>query len=145
MVMTFTLTGFADEISPDPAEQLEVLAAESIGYLEFRGAWSANVADLTDAQVVAFRSALDNAGIGVSAIGSPIGKIGINEPFEPELARMRRIAEVAGQLGTNLVRVFSFFIPEGDPPERHRQKVVDQLGALTKIAVEHGLVLAHEN
>lgn len=143
--MTFVLSGFADEISADPAEQLDVLAALSIGYLEFRGAWSTNVADLTNAQVTAFRSALDGAGIGVSAIGSPIGKIGINDPFEPELARMIRIAEIASQLGTNLVRVFSFFIPDGDPPERHRLKVIDQLAALTQIAVDHGLVLAHEN
>ena len=143
--MTFTLTGFADEISPDPAEQLDLLAAESIGYLEFRSAWSTNVADLTDAQVAAFRSALDDSGVGVSAIGSPIGKIGINAPFEPEMARMRRIAEIAGQLGTNMVRVFSFFMPEGDPPERYRRKVIDQLAALTQIAVDHGLVLAHEN
>jgi sugar phosphate isomerase/epimerase len=143
--MTFVLTGFADEISADPAEQFEVLAAESIGFLEFRSVWSTNVADLTDAQVATFRSALDAAGVQVSAIGSPIGKIDITAPFEPELARMRRIAEIAGQLGTNLVRVFSFFIPAGDPPERHRSKVIDQLAVLTQIAVDHGLILAHEN
>ena len=143
--MTFVLTGFADEISPDPAEQLAVLAEESIGFLEFRGAWSTNVADLSDAQVATFRSALDAAGIGVSAIGSPIGKIGIGAPFKPELERMRRIADIAGELGTGLVRVFSFFMPEGEPPERHRLKVIDQLAALTQIAVEHGLILAHEN
>ena len=142
--MTFVLTGFADEISPDLAEQLDLLAAESIGYLEFRGAWSTNVADLTDAQVTAFRSALDRAGVGVSAIGLPIGKIGINDPFEPELARMLRIAEIASQLGANLVRVF-YFMLDGDPPERYRLKVIDRLAALTQIAVDHGLVLAHEN
>ena len=143
--MTFVLTGFADEISSQPDEQLSVLAEESIGYLEFRSAWSVNVADLTDAQVKAFRTALDNAGVQVSAIGSPIGKIGITAPFEPELERMRRIAEIAAALGTNLVRVFSFFIPDGDPPERYRTKVIDQLAALTQIAVDHGLILAHEN
>ena len=143
--MTFVLSGFADEISSDPAEQLEVLAAESIGFLEFRSAWSANVADLTDAQVTAFRSAIDAAGVQVSAIGSPIGKIGITAPFEPELARMRRVAEIAARLGTNLVRVFSFFIPAGDQPERYRTEVIDRLAALTQVAVEHGLILAHEN
>jgi sugar phosphate isomerase/epimerase len=143
--MTFILSGFADEISPDPAEQLAVLAAESISHLEFRGAWSTNVADLDDAHVASFQAAIDDAGVSVSAIGSPIGKIGVREAFEPEKDRMKRIAEIAGVLGTNLVRVFSFFIPDGEPPERYRTQVIDRLAALTEIAAANGLVLAHEN
>lgn len=34
--MTVTLSGFADEISDDLGEQLDVLAAESITHLELR-------------------------------------------------------------------------------------------------------------
>jgi sugar phosphate isomerase/epimerase len=143
--MTFVLSGFADEISPDPAEQLAVLAQESIAHLEFRGAWSTNVADLDDAHLASFRAALDDAGVSVSAIGSPIGKISVRDAFEPEKDRLRRIADVAHELGTSLVRVFSFFIPAGEPPERYRQQVIDQLAVLTEIAAASGLVLAHEN
>jgi sugar phosphate isomerase/epimerase len=143
--MTFTLSGFADEISPEPRVQLETLAAESIRYLELRSAWSANVASLTDAELARFRAQIADAGVSVSAIGSPIGKIGIGAPFGPELERMRRIADVAGLLGTTIVRVFSFFIPAGEPPERHRQAVIDRMGALARIAAERGIVLAHEN
>ena len=58
---------------------------------------------------------------------------------------MRRIADVAGELGTALVRVFSFFIPPGEPPERYRAQVIDRMGALARIAEERGLILAHEN
>jgi sugar phosphate isomerase/epimerase len=143
--MTFVLSGFADEISPDPAEQLATLAAESISHLELRGAWSANVADFTGAQLASFKAALDGAGVSVSAIGSPIGKTDIRDSFRPELDRMRRIADIADALGTGLVRVFSFFIPAGEPPERYRRQVIDQMAALTAIAAEHDLVLAHEN
>jgi sugar phosphate isomerase/epimerase len=143
--MTFILTGFADEISPEPRVQLETLAAESIRYLELRSAWSVNVASLTDAEVASFRRETDDAGVRVSAIGSPIGKIGIGEPLGPELERMRRIADVAGMLGTTIVRVFSFFIPAGEPPERYRQAVIDRMGALAQIAAERGILLAHEN
>jgi sugar phosphate isomerase/epimerase len=143
--MTFVLSGFADEISPDPAEQLATLAAESISHLELRSAWSVNVADFTDAQVATFKAALDGAGVTVSAIGSPIGKIDVRDPFPPELDRMRRIADIAAAVGTGLVRVFSFFIPAGEPPERYRTRVIDQMAALTAIAAERGLVLAHEN
>lgn len=60
--MTVILSGFADEISPDPRVQLAALAAESISHLELRSAWSVNIADLTDQQLAVFRAAVDEAG-----------------------------------------------------------------------------------
>jgi len=143
--MTFVLSGFADEISPDPAEQLATLAAESITHLEFRSAWGTNVADFSDAQLASFGSVLGDAGVSVSAIGSPIGKIDVRAAFSPELQRLRRIADIADALGTRVVRVFSFFIPDGEPPERYRSQVIDQMGALAAVAAERDIVLAHEN
>jgi sugar phosphate isomerase/epimerase len=143
--MTFVLSGFADEISPDLREQLAVLAAESISHLELRSVWSTNVAELDATQVARVRCELDESGVRVSAIGSPIGKIGIDAPFEPELERMRRVADVAGELGTTLVRVFSFFIPQDQDPQLYRTQVIDRMAALTALAAERGLVLAHEN
>jgi sugar phosphate isomerase/epimerase len=143
--MTVVLSGFADEISPDPRIQLATLASESISHLELRSAWSVNVADFSGEQVAAFRAALADAGVRVSAIGSPIGKIPVAAPLAPELERMRRVADVACELGSTIVRVFSFFIPAGEPPERHRDQVIDRMGALTRVAEERGLVLAHEN
>jgi sugar phosphate isomerase/epimerase len=143
--VSVVLTGFADEISPDPEEQLATLAAESITHLELRSAWSVNVADFTAAQLGTFRAALAAAGVSVSAIGSPIGKIPVGAPLGPELERMRRIADIARELGTTIVRVFSFFMPAGEPPERHRLQVIDRMGALAQIAAERGLILAHEN
>jgi sugar phosphate isomerase/epimerase len=143
--MTVVLSGFADEISPDPRIQLATLAAESISHLELRSAWSVNVADFTAEHVAAFRTVLDDAGVRVSAIGSPIGKIPVAAPLAPELDRMRRVADVAGELGANIVRVFSFFVPAGGPPERCRDQVTNRMGALAGIAEERGLILAHEN
>jgi sugar phosphate isomerase/epimerase len=143
--MTVILSGFADEISPEPQAQLATLAAESISHLELRSAWSVNVADFTGTQLAAFRAALDEAGVRVSAIGSPVGKIAVGAPLRPELERMRRVADVARELGVTIVRVFSFFVPAGEPPGRYRHQVIDRVGALTEIAEDRGLVLAHEN
>jgi sugar phosphate isomerase/epimerase len=143
--MTVILSRFADEISPDPQVQLATLAAESICHLELRSAWSVNVADFTGEQLAAFGAALDDAGVRVSAIGSPIGKIPVEAPLRPELERMRRVADVACELGSRIVRVFSFFVPAGEPPERHRREVIDRMAALTGIAEDRGLILAHEN
>ena len=124
---TVTLSGFADEISPDPGEQLATLAAESITHLELRSAWSVSVADLTGTQLAEFRAMLADAGVLVSAIGSPIGKIPVGAPLGPELDRMRRVAATASELGTTIVRVFSFFIPHGEPPGRFRAQVIDRM------------------
>jgi sugar phosphate isomerase/epimerase len=143
--MTVTLSGFADEISPDPAEQLAVLAAENITHLELRSAWSVNVADLGDAELARLGQALDDAGVRVSAIGSPIGKIAVDAPLGPELDRLRRVADVAAGFGTTIVRVFSFFIPGSQSPERYREQVIERMRALADIAEERGVMLAHEN
>jgi sugar phosphate isomerase/epimerase len=143
--VTVILSGFADEISADLDEQLETLAAESISHLELRSVWSTNVADLDAAQVARVRRALDDAEVSVSAIGSPIGKIDVTAPLAPELDRLRRVAAVAAELSVTLVRVFSFFIPAGEPPERYRQEVIDRMAALAEVAAGFGLVLAHEN
>ena len=58
--MTVILSGFADEISPDPQAQLATLAAESIWHLELRSAWSVNVADFTGEQVAGLILAHEN-------------------------------------------------------------------------------------
>ena len=143
--MTVILSGFADEISSDLDEQLDTLAAESISHLELRSVWSTNVADLDAKQIAQVRRSLDHAEISVSAIGSPIGKIDITAPLAPELDRLRRVAAVAAELSVTIVRVFSFFIPAGEPPEHYRQEVIDRMAALAEVAAGYGLILAHEN
>ena len=143
--MTFVLSGFADEISPDLGEQLAVLAAESISHLELRSAWSTNVANFDGGQVARLRRGLMDSGVRVSAIGSPIGKIRIDAPLEPELGRLHRVADIAAALGTTIIRVFSFFIPQGHDPSGYRTRVIDRMAALAAVAAEYGLVLAHEN
>ena len=143
--MTMIISGFADEISPDLTGQLSTLAAESIAHLELRSAWSVNVADLSDTDVARIGRELTRAGVRVSAIGSPVGKIPVGAPLGPELDRLRRVAEIAGRLGTRIVRVFSFFIPAGEPPSRYRGQVIDRMGALATVAWEQGVILAHEN
>jgi sugar phosphate isomerase/epimerase len=36
-------------------------------------------------------------------------------------------------------------MPPGEPPQRHRQQVIERMQALVSIAEDRGLVLAHEN
>ena len=140
----FTLSGFADEISADLNEQLDVLEKLGIGFLEFRGVWNTGVLDLTDEQVRDAKKALDGRGIKVSAIGSPIGKIKIDDPFEPHLRAFARAVMLAEYFETPYIRLFSFFVPEGEA-EAHRDEVMRRMEALLEAAMGHPVILLHEN
>ncbi len=81
----FRISAFADEIDPDPQKQVDALRACGLRHLELRSVHKTNALDLTDLQVQELKSLLDRNGITLSALGSPIGKIRIDEPFEPHL------------------------------------------------------------
>ncbi|CAN5132400.1 sugar phosphate isomerase/epimerase [soil metagenome] len=139
------MTGFADEISPELDEQLNTLAEESISYMELRSVWNTNVLDLTDGELDRVKSAAALRGIGMSSIGSPIGKVPVTDPFGPHLERFRRALYAADVLEAPYVRVFSFFIPEGQDPDQYREEVLDRMGILAGEAEDSGVTLLHEN
>jgi sugar phosphate isomerase/epimerase len=141
----WTISGFADEISPDLDVQLDTLAEESMRYLEFRGVWSKNVLDLSDSEIATIKATLERRGVKVSSIGSPIGKIPIADNFAPHLDRFRRALEVAHALDAPYIRIFSFFIPSGDDPARYRDEVLHRMGRLAREAEGAGVTLVHEN
>ncbi len=140
----FILSGFADEISADLQEQLDLLTQIEVRNLELRGVWNTGVLDLSDEQVRTIKQALDARGIGVSAIGSPIGKIQIDDPFEPHLEAFRRAIALAEYFETPYIRMFSFFVPEGQA-DAHRDEVMRRLEALLEAAQGHPVTLLHEN
>jgi|SRR4051794_1965361 sugar phosphate isomerase/epimerase len=139
------LSGFADEIAPELTAQCDLLGRLGMRHLELRSAWDVNVLDLDDAQLRTVRDVLSRYGITVSAIGSPIGKIYLDDDFDEHCARMEHAADVAALLGVRHIRMFSFFLRPGDDPARHRDSVLHRLTALTRIAEKHDVVLVHEN
>jgi sugar phosphate isomerase/epimerase len=139
------LSAFADEISQTPEEQLEVLSRHGIQHLEFRAIHGTNVLDLSDEQHDEFRSLLRGRAFGLSAIGSPIGKIRITEPFEPHLVRFGRALDLAELYESPRIRIFSFYIPPGDDPAAHRAEVVARCKELAARAADRGVNLFLEN
>lgn len=139
------LSGFADEISPDLDEQLDTLASLGISYLELRGVWNRNVLSLTDAEAGEIKRELDRRGFKVSALGTPIGKIPVTDPFPPHLDQFRRALELAKLLAAPYLRLFSFFIPEGEDPGIHREEVLRRMRKMAEAAEGSGLTLVHEN
>lgn len=141
----WTLSGFADEISPDFEEQCAHLRQLGLRYLELRSAWGTNVLDLDEAQLAEVRRLLARDELQVSSIGSPIGKIAVTDPMPPHLDRMRHAAEVARLLAAPYIRIFSFFIPAGEDPDSYRDEVLARMRQLADVAEEAGVTLLHEN
>jgi sugar phosphate isomerase/epimerase len=141
----FTLSAFADEIDPDPQIQLDVLISCGVRFIELRSILKMNALDLTDLQVRELKSLLDRLGFGVSAIGSPIGKIPIDQPFTPHLQRFRRAIELAQIFGTRNIRIFSYYLPPGGDWDNWRRDVLDRTWEKIKLAEKAQVRLLHEN
>lgn len=142
---TWTLSGFGDEIDPDPKVQAAVLLALGASHIEVRSAWGVNVVELSDAQLAELKGILDASGMKVSAVASPIGKVDASLPAAHEVERLRRIIEVAKALDTKYIRMFSFFRAEDKSPEDIRDAVMERLTLLAGEAEAAGVVLIHEN
>jgi 3-dehydroshikimate dehydratase len=142
----FILSAFADEISPDPQQQLDVLESCGVRHIEFRSILGTNVLALSDLQIGEFKSLLDARGFRLSAIGSPIGKIRIDEPFAPHLDKLRRAIALAQLFQTPNIRVFSYYPSEAraDWPKL-RGEVLSRLTQACALAADAGVRLVHEN
>jgi len=141
----FTLSAFADEISPDPQEQIDVLKSCDVRHIELRSILKTNVLDLTDLQIGEFKSLLQKHGFRLSAIGSPIGKVRIDEPFEPHLKRFQRAIELCKVFETRNIRIFSYYLPEGGEWDNWRRDVLDRMFDKARLAEKEGVRLIHEN
>lgn len=143
----FTLSAFADEISPDPQVQIDILKTCGVRHIEFRSIHKTNVLNLTDQQVAEFKSLLDREGFKLSAIGSPIGKVRIDEPFGPHLDRFRRAIHLCRVFDTPNIRIFSYYPPETFDGNwsPHRGAVMDRMLQKLEIAEREGIQLFHEN
>ena len=139
------LSAFADEYSADFTEQLEGLRAFDIDFVEVRGVDGKNISVLTSPEVKEVKKKLDCYGIGVSAIGSPVGKVRLDGDLEAHLDMAKHVFETANELGAKYVRMFSFYAPEGKDILEYKERVFEELARLAALAKSHGVVLCHEN
>jgi sugar phosphate isomerase/epimerase len=142
---TERISGFADEIADDLDEQLDELDAEGIDCLDLRNVWGESVLDLSEERLTDLETTLDERGFTVTSIGSPVGKIGVEEPFEPHMERLDRALERADRFDTEYVRVFSYYIPEGEDPADHREEVLQRTRAAVERAERADKTLLLEN
>ena len=143
----FILSAFADEIDPDPLKQIDVLKSCGVRHIEFRSILGTNVLALSDLQIQEFKTLLDKHGFKLSAIGSPIGKIKIDDPFEPHLEKFKRAIHLCGVFGTKNIRVFSYYPSDNFDGNwtKWRGEVISRMSQQCELAKQAGVRLIHEN
>jgi len=139
------MSAFADEYSPALEEQLKGMQGFGIGYVELRQLDGKNVSALTETEAREAKRMLDAYGIGVSAIGSPLGKIKLDGDLDGHMETAKRVCETANIVGARYVRMFSFYAPDGKSILDMKDEVIDNLGRMVDIAETAGVTLCHEN
>ncbi len=140
----FILSAFADEAGATLAEQIAALKENEIDYIEPRNINGKSIIDLTKEELTEIKLELNKNGIKVGSLGSPIGKFPITEPFENHIPAFKKALEACEILGTDKMRMFSFFIPENKYSE-YREEVMSRLGKMVDMASARNIKLCHEN
>jgi sugar phosphate isomerase/epimerase len=139
------LSAFADEVTEDFRGQIEFLVKAKVGYIEPRFIDRKNIMDLNRGELKEARQMIRDAGLKVSAIGSPIGKVRLDQPFEPHLDKFKHAVELAEYFETPFIRMFSYYAPEGGNIDDYRDQVMERMAAKVEVVEGTGVTMVHEN
>lgn len=144
--MDVKIYAFADEASPALDGQIAAMKENGLDGLELRNADGVNVSELTARAAREIRKRLDGEGLRVWSAGSPLGKTDITDAdFGRQLDKLKYTIDIAYILGAECVRLFSFYIPAGEDPDKYRNEVIERLGSFADSAKGSGITLCHEN
>lgn len=140
----FVLSAFADEAGSSLSEQIAALKRNGIRYIEPRNIDGRGILTYSDEELKEIKKSLDEAGIKVNSLGSPIGKYPIEADFEEHFELTKKAIKTAKALGTNYIRMFSFFTKQTDL-SKYRDEVISRLTKMCDEAAKEGVTLCHEN
>ena len=139
------LSAFADEVTDDFLGQVKFLVKEKVGYIEPRFIDKKNIMDLTKDLLGVARKIIKDNGLKVSAIGSPIGKVRLDEPFQPHLDKFKRAVDIALLFESPFIRMFSYYAPQGKNIDDYREQVTERMSAKVEILKGVDVAMVHEN
>lgn len=148
----------SDEVSNDLEEALDWAVEHQLKHVEIRMVGDRNVMKLSDDELEAVRHSVERRGLFVSAIASPVFKCSL-DPSRPvasgdtfgqeELSvdehfqMLEEAFQTARKLGTNRIRIFSFWREVS--PEQHTDTIVRHLQRAAQRASEEDMLLLLEN
>lgn len=142
------LSAFADEISAELDEQIRVCRECGVTHFELRNVRGVNVLDFNSELRTEIRSKLRDNGMGVVSIGSPVGKVKVNDPWPAHMDRFKIAVDAAQYFDAPFVRIFSYYPPEkGGDMGPYREEVVRRMRAKVEYVAKQApnVTLVHEN
>jgi sugar phosphate isomerase/epimerase len=160
MSLKIPIGAITDEFSPDLDAALAAMAAVGMTFVELRVISGRNIIDHTDEEVDRIRARVEQRGMRVLSIASPVLKcvlpdsppldervqhdvFGSSYTYDDQPRLARRAFEIAGRAGAPIIRVFSFW--RTVEPERCTDQIVVALRNLADQAFERGLLVGLEN
>ncbi len=140
------LSAFADEATYEFAGQVDFLIKQGVNYIEprfFDG--QENIMNLNDSQLKEAKKILDDNNVEVSAIGSPIGKVKLDEPFEDHLEKVKHAIELAEFFDTKKIRMFSYYAPDGKNIFDYHDQVIERMLKKVELLKDIDIVMVLEN
>lgn len=141
----FQTFAFADEADACIDGQIAAMKRNGLDGLEIRNVDGTNVAEISVEKAKEVQKKLAAEGLIVWSIGSPIGKITMEEDFEAHLEKLKHTLQVAHALDCQKLRMFSFYPGAGKRAEEYTDEVIDRLGRMCAIADREDIRLYHEN
>ena len=147
-----------DEVSDDFARSCELIASWGLSHIELRVLWGKNILQLSEEELERAKTLLEEYGLEVTAIASPIFKSPLDgqprevaadfalpgsESFGAQLELLKRACDLCDLFGTRLIRVFTFW----DEPwsEALLEATASKLLEAAALAQARDKVLAVEN
>lgn len=136
---------FSDEASPSIDAQIDALLRNGLDGMEIRNVDGVNISDITKEKAKEVKTKLDAHGLSVWSIGSPIGKINLQDDFEKHMEKFKHTLELSEILGAQNIRLFSFFMPKDRPESAFKDEVFARLERFVEAAKDYDIALCHEN
>ncbi|MCD8341493.1 MAG: sugar phosphate isomerase/epimerase [Clostridiales bacterium] len=142
------ISGFADEIDAQLDVQLKVVKGLGMNHICLRAADGKGIAEYgVDEFAQNILPRLNAAGVKVSSLGSPIGKIDVadEQAYETQLRQLDTLCQICKLVDCRYIRVFSFWMPKGENPDDYTDTVLEKLSGFARVAEQYDVILIHEN
>ncbi|MFA5449341.1 MAG: sugar phosphate isomerase/epimerase [Clostridia bacterium] len=147
-MLKVNISGFYDEYNGSLDKQLELINKLGEKYLCPRNLDGRNIADFTAEEFIRdIKPRLDAAGVKFSSIGSPIGKVHVedDEGYQKQLGQLKELVKIAEAMECDYIRIFSFFIKKGENPADYRDAVIEKMQGFLNAVEGSKVILLHEN